>query len=207
GSLLAQWKLVEAAVRDRRLSRGDIAVLFRVVDNYYHLYGNSRAAHAYLAAGTGLSRRAVISSTKRLRAFGYLEVARIGSGTRPTEYVPNWRLYGNFAATSGEPDNTSEVNCISPQAAPEVTTTSPKPGYVAGLQAGLRKQRPAPPPPLGGPDEPRAAPARDPFDELWNVYGRKHERNKAKAEYQKLDPDATLHAKIVQAAAEWRAAY
>ncbi len=88
-----------------------------------------------------------------------------------------------------------------------MNTTSPKPAYVAGLQAGLRKQGPAPPPPLGGPDEPPAAPARDPFDELWNAYGRKQERNKAKAEYQKLDPDATLHAKIVQAAVEWRAAY
>jgi hypothetical protein len=207
GSLLAQWKLVEAAVRDRRLSRGDIAVLFRVVDNYYHLYGNSRAAHSYLATGTGLSRRAVISSTKRLRAFGYLEVARIGSGTRPTEYVPNWQMNGNFTATSGEPDSTSEVNCISPQESPAVNATSPKPAYVAGLQAGLRKQGPAPPPPLGGPDEPPAAPAQDSFDELWNVYGRKHERNKARAEYQKLDPDAMLHAKIVQAAAEWRAAY
>src|SRR5690606_26764127 len=133
---------------------------------------NSRAAHSYLATGTGLSRRAVISSTKRLRALGYLEVARIGSGTRPTEYVPNWQMH-----------------------------------YVAGLQAGLRKQGPAPPPPLGGPDEPPAAPARDPFDELWNVYGRKQSRSKARAEYQKLDPDATLHAKLIRAAKDWTAAY
>jgi hypothetical protein len=207
GSLLAQWKLVEAAVRDRRLSRGDIAVLFRVVDNYYHLYGNSRVAHSYLAAGTGLSRRAVISSTKRLRALGYLEVARIGSGTRPTEYAPNWQMHPDFTPIRGEAQITSEVASASLQESPAVNATSPKPAYVAGLQAGLRNQGPAPPPPLGGPDEPPAAPARDPFDELWNVYGRKHERNKAKAEYQKLDPDATLHAKIVQAAAEWRAAY
>jgi hypothetical protein len=207
GSLLAQWKLVEAAVRDRRLSRGDIAVLFRVVDRYYQRYGNSRAAHSYLAAGTGLSRRAVISSTKRLRALGYLEVARVGSGTRPTEYVPNWQMQRDFTSIGGEAQITSEVTSASPQVDPEVNTTSPKPAYVAGLQAGLRKQGPAPPPPLGGPDEPPAAPARDPFDELWNVYGRKHERNKAKAEYRKLDPDPTLHAKIVQAAAEWRAAY
>src|SRR5690606_25345997 len=81
GSLLAQWKLVEAAVRDRHLSRGDIAGLFRVVDSFYQFYGTSRAAHSYLATGTRLSRRAVISSTKRPRALGYMEVARIGSGT------------------------------------------------------------------------------------------------------------------------------
>jgi len=207
GSLLAQWKLVEVAVRDRRLSRGDIAVLFRVVDNYYQLYGNSRAAHSYLAAGTGLSRRAVITSIKRLRGLGYLGVARIGSGTRPTEYVPNWGMHQVFTSTSGEAQITSDVNSASPQVAPEVNATPPKPAYVAGLQAGLRKQGPTPPPPLGGPDAPPAAPARDPFDELWNVYGRKHERSKAKAEYQKLDPDVMLHAKIVQAAAKWRAAY
>jgi hypothetical protein len=189
------------------LSRGDIAVLFGVVDNYYQRHGNSRAAHSYLAAGAGLSRRAVITSVKRLRALGYLEVARIGSGTRPTEYVPNWWMLGNLTTASGEPDNIAEVNCISPQESPAVNATSPKPAYVAGLQAGLRKQGPAPPPPPGGPDEPPAAPARNPFDELWDAYGRKHERSKAKAEYQKLDPDQTLHKKIVRAAADWTAAY
>jgi hypothetical protein len=207
GSLLAQWKLVEAAVRDRRLSRGDIAVLFRVVDNYYQRYGNSRAAHSYLAAATGLSRRAVITSIKRLRGLGYLEVARIGSGTRPTEYVPNWRMHHDFTSSSREAQITSDVISASPQVAPEVNTTSPKPAYVAGLQAGIRKQGPAPSPPLGGPDEPPAAPAREPFDELWNAYGRKQERNKAKAMYQKLNPDAAMHAKLVRAAEDWTAAY
>jgi hypothetical protein len=207
GSLLDQWKLLRAASRDRRLSRGDIAVLFGVVDNYYQRHGNARAAHSYLAAGTSLSRRTVITSVQRLRALGYLEVARIGVGTRPTEYVPNWRMHRDFTSISGEPQITSEMVSTSPQAAPEVNATSPKPAYVAGLQAGLRKQGPAPPPPLGGPAEPPAAPARDAFDELWNAYGRKQERNKAKAEYRKLDPDPTLHTKIVRAAADWTATY
>jgi hypothetical protein len=116
-------------------------------------------------------------------------------------------MHPDFTPSRGEAQITPEVASASPQVAPAVNATSPKPAYVAGLQAGLRKQGPAPPPPLGGPDEPPAAPARDPFDELWNAYGRKHERSKAKAEYRTLDPDATLHAKIVQAAAEWRAAY
>lgn len=207
GSLLAQWKLLRAATRDRRLSRGDIAVLFGVVDNYYRRHGNSRAAHSFLAAATGLSRRAVITSIKRLRGLGYLEVARIGSGTRPTEYVPNWRMHQNFTSASGEALITAEAPSTSPPEASDVNATSPKLAYVAGLQAGLRKQGPAPPPPLGGPDEPPAAPARDPFDELWNTYGRKQSRSKAKAEYQKLDPDATLHAKLIRAAKDWTAAY
>jgi hypothetical protein len=61
--------------------------------------------------------------------------------------------------------------------------------------------------PLVGPNGPPAAPARDPFDELWNAYGRKQERSKAKAEYRRLDPNPTLHAQIVRAASDWTAAY
>jgi hypothetical protein len=116
---------MHAASRDRRLSRGGIAVLFGVVDRYYHRHGNSRAAHSYLAAGTGLTRRAVISSIKRLRALGYLEVDRIGSGTRPTEYVPNWQMRRDFTSIRGEGRITSEVASASPRTAPEVNTTSP----------------------------------------------------------------------------------
>jgi hypothetical protein len=207
GSLLTQWKLVRAASRDRRLSRGDLAVLFTVVDNYYRQHGNSRAAHSYLAVATGLSRRAVISSTKRLRALGYLGVVRIGTGTRPTEYAPNWlNVPTDLSSASGEPEIAAEVTSPSPLAALAVKATTPNPAYVAGLQAGLCKEGPAPPPP-GGLGGPPAAPARDPFDEVWNAYGRKQQRSKAKAEYRKLDPDPTLHANLVRAAADWTAAY
>src|SRR5690606_18905092 len=143
GSLLAQWKLLRAATRDRRLSRGDIAVLFGVVDNYYRRHGNSRAAHSFLAAATGLSRRAVITSIKRLRGLGYLEVARIGSGTRPTEYVPNWRMHQNFTSASGEALITAEVPSTSLPEASDVNATSPKLAYGAGLLAVPRKPGPA----------------------------------------------------------------
>src|SRR5579884_1623494 len=209
GSLLDQWRLLHAACLDRQLSRGDIAVLFDVLDKYYRRHGNSRAAYSYLAAATGLSRRAVINSIRRLRAHGYIEVMRMGSGVRPTEYIPNWQAgHRNLtSASSSEARFNSEANSASPLKVPAVNSTLPKPSYVAGLQAGLRKEGPAPAVPPGGLDGPPAAPARDPFDELWNAYGRKQERSKAKAEYRKLDPDPTLHVRLVRAAADWKVAY
>jgi hypothetical protein len=211
GSLLDQWKLVRTAARDRHLSRGDIAVLIEIVNNHYRKHGNSRAAFSFLSVATGLSRRTVINSVQRLCKFVYLEIARVGSGTRPTEYVPNWQLAeGRLALSAGEVLLTSETNSNSPLAAPEVNPTSPNPTYVTGLKAELRKEGQASaraaPPPLG-PGGPAAGRAWDPFDKLWDAYGIKFERAKAKTEYLRLDPDDALQAQLVRAAADWKTDY
>ena len=69
---------------------------------------------------------------------------------------------------------------------------------------------PAAPPPLALLRAQRAGTPRDPaagVKELWAAYPLKHERPKAKAEYQKLNPDGTLHAEMVRAASAWASAY
>lgn len=210
GTLLDQWNLMRVAVRDKRLSRGDFAVLIETANNYYRRYGNSRASFTFLAAATGLSRRTVINCLQRLRNCGYLELTRVGSGTRPSEYVPNWSAGYRFRPSSGdEVPLTAEMTPTSPPGSPEVNSAPPKPAYETGSNAGLRKQGPeargaSPPPGLG---RPAAGRARDSFEELWDAYGVRFERAKAKAEYLKLNPNDCLRAELIMAAGHWRSEY
>jgi hypothetical protein len=210
GTLLDQWNLMRVAVRDKRLSRGDFAVLIETANNYYRRYGNSRASFTFLAAATGLSRRTVINCLQRLRNCGYLELTRVGSGTRPSEYVPNWSAGYRFRPSSGdEVPLTAEMTLTSPRGSPEVNSAPPKPAYETGSNAGLRKQGPeargASPPP--GLCRPAAGRARDSFEELWDAYGVRFERAKAKAEYLKLNPNDCLRAELITAAGHWRLEY
>ena len=68
----------------------------------------------------------------------------------------------------------------------------------------------ASPPPPGALVGAGAEAPRDPvagFDELWTAYAFKQDRQKAKAAYQKLKPDGTLSAQMVEAASGWASAY
>ncbi|MCK1517111.1 hypothetical protein IVB22_32335 [Bradyrhizobium sp. 190] len=97
------------------------------------------------------------------------------------------------------------------------------PAYVDGLQAGLREAESS----VGAATPPHAAglsaasgetpPGResapnspaDSFTELWNAFNLKltNTKPKAKAAYEKLSPDAGLHAAMVEAAARLHAHY
>jgi hypothetical protein len=64
----------------------------------------------------------------------------------------------------------------------------------------------SPPPSPGAFGPATAVPPRDPvlgFDELWAVWWNRTQRPKAKAAYQKLNPDEALHAELVAAAQAW----
>ena len=50
-------------------------------------------------------------------------------------------------------------------------------------------------------------PSRTGFEELWAAYPRKHDRSKAQAAYNKLAPDAVLHATLVAKANAWTEHY
>jgi hypothetical protein len=70
------------------------------------------------------------------------------------------------------------------------------------LTVGMNEDTPAVPtaPPVPGPEADTAASAVDPFEEVWNVFPRKHHRAKARAAYKKLSPDTELHAKLLASA-------
>lgn len=216
-----QFLLLRAAAFDRRTSKGDVAVLAEIIQRHMKKHSNARASYTHLTNMTGLSRRAAINSGKRLVELGYVEVARLGSGTRPTEYVPNWNFAASgephFTSTSGEAQFTTVVNPTSPLEPLEVNPASlHNPTYRTGRQAELQESRndnthAAPTAPLSaGLTAADAGTARDPesaFERFWSAYPRKYQKPKARAAWDKLAPDAELADRIIEAAIEWAAHY
>lgn len=218
--LLAQYKLLGAVIDAEWATRLDHKVARHVIDRYYSKHSNSRASLRFLEKATGATRNSVITSTRRLTANGVFR-ARLGVGTRPTEYVINFDfgkpLSGrpDCTTTSGAPDHTpcgaSDCASSASSGAPSCTesylldrlTSRSTESRINDALTGS---------PLAGLTPDPAAPALDPqqagqkaggpFDQLWGAYPRKHGRSKAKAAYRDLAPNAELHGRLVQAATE-----
>ena len=220
-TLLDKWKLVRAAAKDnKRLSLGDVAVLFALCDRYGSKYdpdAPALAGHALLGSMAGLSRRATIDSTRRLIDAGYIAVLELGSGTRGTRYSLNFaRGEDSFTAKaehpSSEPDFTTVVNRASPldPLSSEAHFTE-SPPTVAPLQEGLHvvgNMFDAAPvaPPADGLEATAAGPASgDGFNDFWKAWPRKHGKKKAEAVWKKID--AELRPTIIEAATAWAEHY
>jgi hypothetical protein len=211
GTLPSQWRLLLTATRDKRLSRGDIAILGEIIDRFYSTKGNSRASLTHLSREANLSRRATVTSTKKLTANGYIKVGRPAAGTRPTEYVPEWDFCPSGEAdcipTRGEADCTPLVNTNSTLEGVAVNSSSthtylPVPAY-ADVQVS-REINPhgAAASALDGPDAAPRVEGDEPdyLNLFWQVYPRKHQFPKAEAAWLKLNPSPALARQIIDQA-------
>jgi hypothetical protein len=217
--LLKQYKLLGALIDAPWATRLDHKIGRHVIERYYAKFGNARASLRYLEVATGANRTNIIESLRRITENGVIKIIRQGSGTRPTEYGPIFEFASKTlsgpvdgTSTSGPVDGTSR--------GPVDDTSSGSSGPVDGTQTYLRNmptgmltvsmnedtQAVPTAPPVCGPEAATAETARDPeerpvgFEELWAAFPRKHQRSKAKAEYDKLAPNEALHANLVMAA-------
>jgi DNA-binding Lrp family transcriptional regulator len=188
----------------------DHKITRHVIDRYYAKFGNARASLRYLEKATGATRANIIDSIRRITENGVIRVIRQGIGTRPTEYDLNFEFASK--SPSGIADDTSSGIADS--------TSSASSGIVDNTESYLRNMSTdmltvsrnedthAVPtaPAVGGLGAATAAAAWDPeaqpirFEELWAAFPRKRQRAKAKAEYDKLEPNEALHADLVTAA-------
>ena len=221
-SLLKQYKLICAVIDAPWATRLDNKIARHVIDRYYAKFGNARASLRYLEQATGATRANIIGSLRRITNNGVINVIRQGIGTRPTEYDLNF----DFApkTPSGIIDNTSTSGIVGNTSSGIVGSTSSASSGIVGntktylrnlptgrLTVSINEVTPAVPtaPPVSGLEADTAASAVDPktppspFEELWAVYPRKHQRAKARAAYKALAPDAELHANLVAAASAW----
>ena len=217
--LLKQYKLLGAVIDAPWATRLDHKITRHVIDRYYAKFGNARASLRYLEKATGATRANIIESIRRVTENGVIRVIRQGIGTRPTEYDLNFE----FASTpsSGIADDTSTSGIVgdTPSGIADDTSSAAS-GIVGNTESYLRNMSTdmltvsrnedthAVPtaPPVCGLEAATAAAAWDPeaqpvrFEELWVAFPRKHQRAKAKAEYEKLAPNEALHADLVTAA-------
>lgn len=206
GTLLSQWWTLGAILADRRTAGRHGKVAWVIIDRYMQKKGNGRASIRYIEKAAGASQHTVIKACRELVEWGYL-TQRIGVGTRPTEYSPNWLvLHPSTALPSAEPvcsasaepmcstsDSSAEPMCSEsylpePADRPSLRVSSsdntPDP-LVAGLSAAT------------GSGDPESK-----FDIFWSAFPRKHGRKKAEAAWNKISPDDELADTIIAAARE-----
>jgi hypothetical protein len=198
--LLKQYKLLGAVIDAPWATRLDHKITRHVIDRYYAKFGNARASLRYLETATGATRTNIVDSLRRIIENGVIKIIRQGIGTRPTEYDLNFDFASKTpsgpvdgTSTSGPVDGTesylrnmsTDMLTVSRNEDTHAVPTAPP---VCGLEAAT----------AAAAWDPEAQPVR--FEELWVAFPRKHQRAKAKAEYDKLAPNEALHADLVTAA-------
>lgn len=190
--LLARWKLLRAATRDGRLSRGDVACLGAVLDRINGDTGTAWPSLATIATDALVDRRTVARAVARLVELGYLE-RESGNRTASNRYAMGSAGSGELVTTgSGEAAPTpsgESVTTGSGESVTRVVASSPL-GVVAGMSPELAY--------LNLPTEPAQlnltapAVAGDRFPEIWKVYPRKDGKAKARQLWtsRKLDAQA-----------------
>ncbi|RUW76944.1 hypothetical protein [Mesorhizobium sp. M1E.F.Ca.ET.063.01.1.1] len=211
GSLLSQWWTLGAIALDARTAGRHMTVAWVIIDRYMQSKGGSRASLRYIEKATGLSKPTVIGACRELVDWGYF-TRHLGEGTRPSEYGPNWLVVnpslpqasGQQGFTTGGKDGLTTTEPSGQQGFTKNLLTSPAdkpadskvgtedtPDPVAlGLAAGA------------GSRDPESA-----FDRFWSAYPRKFQKPKARAAWDKIEPDAELAARIIEAAAAWAEHY
>ena len=89
GEILSQWWTMGTLVCDRRTKGRHLKVAWVVIERFMQKKGGGRASVRFIQQATGLAPRIIMQASTELSEWGYFS-RFMGSGTRPTEYVPNW---------------------------------------------------------------------------------------------------------------------
>jgi hypothetical protein len=186
-----------------------------IIERFMRAKGGGRASVRFLQQATGLSGRIVVQACNELVDWGYCS-RMIGIGTRPTEYVPSWATVSPMcsakpvdASVSQECNASASPMCnanddsASPMCSEYLLTVpADKPMYrkagvndfAAPAGGGLSASAEAAP----------EAAKEDGFEQLWRAYDFPgDDKDKARAAYRRLCPDAALQAKLTESANAW----
>lgn len=215
-SLEAKFKLLAMLPYDRRAKRKHCLVYGFILDWFHSKYGDALASVRHVAAtvkerdpaGLGLYAGDVHSALTDLVAWGYLEQEK-GSGRLASRYVPVWNR-----SVSISPNATDDVRSVldspnagvldSPNATADSVRISPNedhPTVIRSTDPDTWKDEVDCPGPADGLS---ATAAVQGFEELYLTYAVKKNKADARRAYEKLAPDADLHARMVTAAGDWR---
>ncbi|WP_083213691.1 MULTISPECIES: hypothetical protein, partial [unclassified Ensifer] len=181
-----QFHLLRLASFHPDTTKADLSVLAEIIQRYWGKYGNGWVTHEHLGAVAGISKATVIRSKRNLERLGFVTVVQAGRRGSATVYKPNFDLVPRKGVTDDTPTY--------PQDRPTRAESQIDRHEFAAPGA----------PPLAGLSAATAGPAKGGFEELWRGYDYRQKKKEAKAAYDKLAPDADLHARIVAAAIAWQ---
>lgn len=226
-SLEAKFKLLQLLPYDARAKRKHILVYGFILDWFHSKYGDALASVRHIVSitkerdplGKGLYAGDIHKALTDLVSWGYLDQEK-GIGRRASRYVPIWEKLASVHKIPNTTDDEISVRENTYTCVRENTyttdisvrdSTNEDPVTVPGHKTRVRVSGnidtlDAMPPAGLAPAE---AGTRDPegFNELYKAYGLRRKRAEAKSVYEKIAPDAHLHARMVEAAGLWYSAY
>lgn len=225
-SLEAKFKLLQMLPHDRRVKRKHCLVYGFILDWYHSKYGDALASVRHIVGTVkerdpferGLYAGDVHGALTDLVEWGYLEQEK-GTGRRASRYTPVWsRSVHKTPNTTDDEISVRETPNTGVRETPNATDDSVRDSMNEDPSTLIRSQDPdtgvveydcatptAPPGP-GLEGRPGAGMAQEGFEELYRIYGVRKSKADARRAYEKIAPDADLHARMVEAAQTWKTA-
>ena len=206
---LKKWLMINAALNDKSLSKGDVSVQWQILDRYSVKNGDCWPSLKRLAADTGLTQRTIQRSVTRLTEAGHSEIVKHGNRVESNHYKPNFNLLDRVETSTSLPSNeveTAKTVCRDSQVPKVETPTSLKPSNepehkardsLRGLDNKLSSDA-ALAPPLAG--SPLSSKEKFKYPEFWNVYPTRKNVGKTEDEITIKLNDGVLLADIVEGA-------
>ncbi|WP_143198160.1 hypothetical protein [Bradyrhizobium sp. AS23.2] len=231
GDLLSQWWTLGAIATDRRTSGRHMKAGWVIINSYWKKHGNGRASLRYIENATGMKRTTVVKACRELDEWGHVTRA-LGTGSRPSEYMPNWVTSAsgaktgttNDSDTSGAKVGTGVVLEQAPLATSSGAQTGtesylPEPAYKpASGKVEIDPAAPTAPPLAGGLAAPAAggtaveertdtpADTKPTFELCWRTYDYARGKKEARAAWNALPPEVDKAA-VIKAAGAWQASW
>ena len=206
---LKKWLMINAALNDKSLSKGDVSVQWQILDRYSVKNGDCWPSLKRLAADTGLTQRTIQRSVTRLTEAGHSEIVKHGNRVESNHYKPNFNLLDRVETSTSLPSNeveTAKTVCRDSQVPKVETPTSLKPSNepehkardsLRGLDNKLSSDAALASPLLG---LPLTSKEKFKYPKFWDVYPTRKNVGKTEDEITIKLNDGVLLADIVEGA-------
>lgn len=202
--LLKKWLLLELALNDKRLAKGDCAVNWQILDRYNPEKGVAYPSMKRLATDTGFTQRNTQRSITKLVNADYVHIIQHGNQSRTNRYRPNFSLLDRVeTATSLHDDGVETATSKGRDVeVPNVETAASlepiyEPAYERGVNEIGKKSNDffdaTPPLPLTGATlASKEQKAKYQFQDFWAIYPKQMNVSKAETEITEALNDGAL---------------
>lgn len=141
--LLKKWLTMGFALRDKRLNRVSVAVLWSIMERFNQSKGYSWPGYTRLSNDTGFSRRHVARTISLLEKAGYITTIEKGHPGRSNRYQIHWKSSASEVTSDGQVISdfrntklvTDKSSSSDNQDNTQVSQMSPEPSYKPGYHS------------------------------------------------------------------------